>query len=257
MAKAVSESTKRAFINEIAPLAVKAYKTLGKVLPSVCVGMACVESYYGTSEIMRKHNAFLGHKVGSGKTATKYWDGAFFNAKTSEEYTIGTHTAINANFRSFKSAEQCIFNFYELLNTGLYAGVKAGADYRTQMQQIKACGYMTSSTEVNSVIKIIEKYGLTDLDGAQAKPPQYALPNGPDIEIRFKTKTLRQGCKGREVKTVQLLLESLGYKIIPDGFYGNNTREIVKKFQDDSGLVADGVAGVNTLTKLLHDIMVE
>lgn len=91
----------------------------------------------------------------------------------------------------------------------------------------------------------------------QVNKPQYALPNGPDIEIKLKTKSLKQGCKGREVKTVQLLLESLGYKIIPDGYYGNGTRDIVKKFQDDRGLVADGVAGVNTLTKLLHDVMVE
>lgn len=31
------------FINMIAPIAQEAYKELGKVLPSVAVGMACVE----------------------------------------------------------------------------------------------------------------------------------------------------------------------------------------------------------------------
>ena len=55
-------------------------------------------------------------------------------------------------------------DYYELLNTNLYARVKAGVDYRTQMQQIKACGYMTSSTEVNSVINLIQKYNLTRFD---------------------------------------------------------------------------------------------
>ena len=55
-----TEEQKLAFINEVAPLAQKAYKALGKVLPSVCIGMACVESGfgYGTdgSRLMYKHN---------------------------------------------------------------------------------------------------------------------------------------------------------------------------------------------------------
>ena len=159
-----SSAQAKAFIQEIAPSAQKAYKELGKVLPSVCIGMAIVESGAGTSSIMRKYNAFLGHKVGSGKTATKYWGGKFFVARTKEEYTVGTHTVIKDAFRAFDSTEQCIFNFYELLNTSLYKGVQSGVDYKTQMSQIKRCGYMTSSTEVNSVINRINKYDLTKYD---------------------------------------------------------------------------------------------
>ncbi len=160
------------FIEQIAPLAQEAYKELGKVLPSVAVGMACVECGYGTAGSC-KHHSYFGHKVGSGKTATKYWSGKFFTSKTGEEYTIGVHTTITAAFRAYDSMKQCVFNFYELLNTSLYSGVKAGADYKTQMQKIKTAGYMTSSTEVNSVISIIEKYGLTAWDNidAPAKTP--------------------------------------------------------------------------------------
>lgn len=154
----------KAFIQEIAPSAQKAYKELGKVLPSVCIGMAIVESGAGTSKVMRNHNAILGQKVGSGKTATKYWDKTFFNARTSEEYTIGVHTPIKDNFRSYRSLEQCIFNYYELLNSSVYKKVLAGVDYKTQMMQIKKCGYMTSSTEVDTVINRINKYDLTKYD---------------------------------------------------------------------------------------------
>ena len=161
----MATATERAlFIQEIAPCAQEAFKTLGKVKPSICIAMACVESAYGTAKTMRSHNAFLGHKVGSGKTATKYWGGKFFKSKTKEEYTIGTHTVITDAFRSFDSMQQCVLNFYELLNTKLYARVTADADYTTQMKQIKACGYMTSSTEVNSVLKIIKDYNLTKYD---------------------------------------------------------------------------------------------
>lgn len=159
-----SATTIANFIEEIAPKAQYAYKTLGKVKPSVCIAMACVESAYGTSRIMRNHNAFFGQKVGTGKTAKKYWDGTFFTSKTKEEYQIGVHSVIVSAFRSYKDMQQCVLNFYELLNTGLYSRVKADADYKTQMRQIKACGYMTSSTEVNSVLTLIQRYNLTKYD---------------------------------------------------------------------------------------------
>ena len=217
------------FINEIAPYAQEAYQTLGKVLPSVCISMACVESAYGTSKIMRQHNAYFGQKVGSGKTATKYWSGKFFTSRTSEEYTVGSHTIIKAAFRAYDSMKQSVFNYYELLNTNLYARVKAGVDYRTQMQQIKACGYMTSSTEVNSVINLIQKYNLTRFDtgsGTTSRP------------------TLKKGSRGDAVKQLQEFLNAKGYPCgKADGIFGQKTYNAVVEWQKDHGLVPDGIVG--------------
>lgn len=152
------------FIDMIAPIAQKAFNNIGKILPSICIAMAIVESNCGQSNIMKKNNALLGQKVGTGKTAKKYWSGKFFVSRTKEEYTVGTHTIIKSAFRAYDSIEQCVFNYYELLNTSLYKKVASNVDYKTQIQQIKDCGYMTSSTEVNSVISIIEKYNLTIYD---------------------------------------------------------------------------------------------
>lgn len=169
-----SELQKVTFINEIAPLVVNAYNLLGKVKPSVCIGMACLESGFGWgtdgSRLMYKNNAVLGQKVGSGKTATKYWGGKAFSSKTSEEYQVGVHTNITALFRKYDNLQMCFYNYYELLNTSLYKKVLATSDFKEQMQQIKQCGYMTSSTEVNSVLKIISRYNLTRFDGEQAGP---------------------------------------------------------------------------------------
>lgn len=223
------------FIEEIAPHCQNAYKIVGKVKPSVAIGMACVESAYGTAGSC-KHNSFLGFKVGSGKTATKYWGGKFFKSKTKEEYTVGTHTVITDAFRAYDSMELCVLNFYELLNTGHYAPVKADADYRTQMQQIKSCGYMTSSTEVNSVIKIIEKYDLTKYDGAEV----YHEP----------TASIKKGAKGNCVKWIQSMLNKKGFNLVIDGIFGNATEESVKQFQKDRGLIVDGIVGIATRTAL-------
>jgi flagellum-specific peptidoglycan hydrolase FlgJ len=224
------------FIATIAPLAQKAYKSLGKVKPSVCIGMACVECGYGTAGSC-KHHSYLGQKVGTGKTATKYWGGKFFTSKTSEEYTVGKHTVIKAAFRSYASMEQCVFNYYELLNTKLYARVKAEADYATQMQQIKACGYMTSSKEVGSVLKIIELYDLTkyDLDTV--------VEGNPYTE---STANIKHNMSGNGVKWVQHELNRRGYGLKVDGIAGDKTIAAVKDFQLKFGLKVDGIVGQAT-----------
>ena len=98
------------FIDMLAPIAQKAFNNIGKILPSICIAMAIVESNCGQSNIMKKNNALLGQKVGTGKTAKKYWNGKFFVSRTKEEYTVGTHTIIKSAFRSYDSIEQCVFN---------------------------------------------------------------------------------------------------------------------------------------------------
>lgn len=193
------------FIAKMAPLAQSAYKSIGKVLPSVCIGMACVESAYGTSQIMASHNAYFGQKVGTGKTATRYWSGKAYSTKTKEEYTVGTHTTITAAFRAYDDAQQCVNNFYELLNTKLYARVTAGADYKTQMQQVKACGYMTSSTEVNSVIRIIETYGLTKYDAMPSVSKVQAERKEVNYAAQVKTQLNVRGGPGTSNKSILVL----------------------------------------------------
>lgn len=237
-----SEQQNRKFISEIAPCAQAAYKKIGKVLPSVCIGMACVESAYGTAG-STKYNSFLGQKVGTGKTATKYWDGRFFSSKTKEEYKIGSHTVITAAFRAYDSLQQCILNYYELLNTRLYLKVISGVDYKTQMAQIKACGYMTSSTEVNSVIKIIERYNLTQYDKGitAAENAVYPVPDG----------TIRKGMKGPGVIWMQIQLNKHGFNLLPDGEAGPKTIGALMVFQSINGLKPDGICGPLTKEKLL------
>ena len=225
------------FIEQIAPCAQNAYKILGKVKPSVCIGMACVECGYGTAG-STKYHSYLGHKVGTGKTALKYWPGTFKSWKTQEEYKIGEHTTIVDAFRTYESMQQCVLNFYELLNTGLYSRVKAEADYVTQMKQIKACGYMTSSTETNSVLSIIQKYNLTKYD-FNSGTPNYPVP----------TRTLKKGMKGEEVKWLQKALSDRGYPVgTIDGIFGTKTEQCVRSFQED--VFVDGVVGPLTLDKL-------
>jgi putative chitinase len=57
---------------------------------------------------------------------------------------------------------------------------------------------------------------------------------------------LRQGAHGELVKTAQRRLLEHGYQIRVDGDFGGGTDNIVREFQEDHGLMADGVIGSAT-----------
>lgn len=240
----------KSFIKMIAPIAQKAYKQFGKPLPSICIAMAAVECAYGTAGSC-KYNSYLGQKVGTGKTATKYWSGNSFNARTQEvvNQLTGQLVTIKDNFRAYDSLEQCVFNYYELLNTSLYKKVLATSGYKEQMQQIKACCYMTSVTEVNSCIKIIEKYNLTQYDNASTQISAASIPMDK-ITVDFNpftepTANIKLGSRDEGVKWVQWYLWRFGImdKLGIDGIFGVNTQAAVKEAQKRLGLNPDGIVG--------------
>ena len=93
----------------------------------------------------------------------------------------------------------------------------------------------------------------------------------PIVSPRFKDESelkkvdlglalLRKGAKGRHVHLVQMALIDLGFPMpistqsqtfSPDGDYGNETAEAVRRFQTSvAGLVPDGVVGPKTLAAL-------
>lgn len=71
-----------------------------------------------------------------------------------------------------------------------------------------------------------------------------------DNEISI-TKPLKAGMRGESVVSLQKRLESLGYlNYKATGYFGNITKESLKKFQRDRNLTVDGIAGKYTITEL-------
>ena len=58
--------------------------------------------------------------------------------------------------------------------------------------------------------------------------------------------TLRQGDSGAAVSELQQLLNAKGINITVDGVFGNATRAAVVQFQQQNGLVVDGIVGTQT-----------
>lgn len=66
----------------------------------------------------------------------------------------------------------------------------------------------------------------------------------------FPGRTMRSGMRGNDVRQVQQRLRDRGWNIGVDGVFGPGTDAIVRAFQRDKGLAADGVVGPKTWTAL-------
>ncbi|MBW4511539.1 MAG: peptidoglycan-binding protein [Scytonematopsis contorta HA4267-MV1] len=58
--------------------------------------------------------------------------------------------------------------------------------------------------------------------------------------------TLRQGDSGAAVSELQQLLNAKGINITVDGIFGDLTRAAVVQFQQQNGIVTDGIVGTQT-----------
>lgn len=63
---------------------------------------------------------------------------------------------------------------------------------------------------------------------------------------------LKKGMKGNITKILQGILICRGYDLKFDGIFGNDTENKVKQFQQNNGLIIDGIAGKNTFAKLFE-----
>lgn len=76
----------------------------------------------------------------------------------------------------------------------------------------------------------------------QPKPANIVVPAYPGL--------VKRGSKGKAVTAVQKRLKERGWKISVDGVFGARTEAIVRQFQTEKGLTADGIVGPLTWRKL-------
>ncbi len=90
---------------------------------------------------------------------------------------------------------------------------------------------------------------------------EYEVETNPIKEevktVEIELRVLKKGANGAEVKTIQRLLKSLGFKgkngqdLSVDGDFGTNTDFALRAFQKAKGLVVDGSCGSKTWTAIL------
>lgn len=133
-----------------------------KILPSVIVAQAILESARGTSELARKANNLFGIKGN--------YNGQSYTVKT-KEYLNGKWTTVNAAFKKYPSYRESIIdhgNFFTSTpwRTQNYKRVLNAKDYKTQAKALQACGYATDPAYASKLINLIETNNLSSLDGS-------------------------------------------------------------------------------------------
>ncbi len=148
------------------------------ILASVSLAQFILESGYGKSELAQKANNCFGMKKSlSGNTwPGSTWDGkSVYTKKTQEDDGTGKHYTVTADFRKYPNIERSIADHSAYLSGAKngrrlrYAKLKGCKDYRKAARIIKAGGYATSTTYVDKLCSIIEKWNLTKYD--REKPP--------------------------------------------------------------------------------------
>ena len=171
------------------------------ILASVSATQCILESGYGKSELAQKANNCFGMKCGlSGNTwRGSSWDGkSKYTKQTKEDDGKGKLYTITADFRKYPCVEDSVADHSAYLLGAMngskkrYDGLKGCRDYRKAVQIIKDGGYATSSTYVEKLCSIIERYELTKYDvvAAAVKPvpdgfqPYMVRVNISDLNIR-------------------------------------------------------------------------
>ncbi len=214
--------TNQEFIDQIAPLIQRYAKEYGYQVCSPIIAQACCESRYGRSGLAAYHNYF-GLKCGSS------WKGASVNMKTKEEYTPGTLTTIKDNFRAYPNMEEGVKGYFEFIKSKRYQNLHSATTPKQYLEMIKADGYATSSSYVNTNMAFISQNDLTRYDNPTEKPTKTTLP------------VLQKGDRGDYVRSWQMYLQTQGYPLASDGIFGKLTEATVKAWQDKNGLTPTGI----------------
>lgn len=235
-----TKAEQESFINEIAPLIQREGKARGYTIVSTAIAQACIESGWGLSGLAKKNN-FFGMKCGSG------WKGPFVTMNTKEEYTQGQLTTIRDSFRVYNNMSDGVKGYYDFISSSRYANLKTATTPRQYAERLKADGYATSSTYVNTLVNTVNVHNLSRFD-IPGEIPDTAPMTGnpyrePIINVKFNS-------RGNNVRWLQFELNRFGYRLIVDGIAGEKTISALKDFQSSHELVADGICGPLTREKL-------
>ena len=149
--------TNKEFIETIGKAAVAEYERF-KILPSLTIAQAILESNWGKSLLSQRAFNFFGMKAGSA------WKGATYHSKTQEQTKAGQAFTVNAAFRAYPNVQAGIRGYYVFLQYPRYQNLKGVTSYKEACRLIKADGWATDVRYTEKLVSLIEKYHLDKYD---------------------------------------------------------------------------------------------
>ena len=147
------------------------------MLPSTVIAQASIESALGSSELARNANALFGLKLNG-------WTGRAYVKDATEQNPDGSYRVDqNTLWRAYDNWEQSVIDHNDYIATRStdggttlrYASVIGCREYKSVCRYLQQCGYATSQTYAQTLIRYVEKYNLISYD--QFEPEQIA-PEG-------------------------------------------------------------------------------
>lgn len=247
---------KREFINSVKEGALKGYAKY-KILPSLTIAQAILESAWGSSKLSERANNLFGIK------AVSNWSGKKITMETTEWYG-DKKQKINADFRAYDSFNESIEDHNKLLAQSRYKPLSYCTDYKAACQKVYECGYATDPKYPEKLIRIIEENRLYEFDGVIRRFQRLCNELGikdsegkalaEDNILGWRTKSciaslpvLKKGSKGQAVEFVQQSVNAVPV----DGDFGVVTKKCVIEYQKNNNIEADGIVGLQTWTSLI------
>lgn len=230
--------TRVQFIEKVGPLAQKDANS-SKVLASLTIAQAILESNNGNSTLTREANALFGIKATN-------WRGKVWTGKTIEYYNPSSPVTITAGFRAYDSWEDSIAD-HSMLLTGAsrYKAVVGESDYKKACRAIHKAGYATDPLYETKLIGLIEVNGLYKYDSIINEDKELSeavskiIKSG--IKIEFNSWKRRDLIKLANVPGLLIKLGGVN-KLVQDGVISqrviwdkgtytiNNVRSLLIKF---------------------------
>ena len=151
---------------------------------------------------------------------------------------------------------------------GYKVGVYGHCDLVREMHRRKAADYLwqTYAWSHGELYEHVHLYqfwnganwcgGSNDLDYCYRDPGWWRIGGvvKPQGEVPIIRQTIRLGSVGEDVREAQRILKALGYYTKDvDGIFGGGTESAVRRYQQDRGLVVDGIVGPKTWAALLAE----
>jgi len=260
---------RKEFINSIKEGAVKGYSDF-KILPSLTIAQAILESGWGSSQLAEKGKNLFGIKAFSN------WRGERITLPTKEWYK-GEECIVNADFRAYESFNESVEDHNKLLSNSRYKAVRECSEYKEGCRKIYECGYATDPGYAEKLIKIIEENRIYEYDNNALSEVAASNEGGKvlkfqklcnrlnirdyegkalveDNKLGPRTKscigkmpTLKMGSRGAAVGFVQEVVHA---KPI-DGNFGPVTRNCVVEYQKTKNIEVDGIVGFETWSAVI------
>lgn len=223
------------FIKQIAPLIQKYAPQYGIKVYSPIIAQAILESAMGTSELAVNAHNYFGLKYKPNVSA------GFYIKVGSEQNVDGSYTSSVMKWCKFKDMEQGVKGYFDFISAPRYAALKGVTEPKKYLIRIKAAGYATSLKYVDNLMAVIQKYNLTQYDGAndnksgatehKMKINIHAGHNPDGKAASGAVGFIKESTEARAVKDMVIaMLRAQGYTVtdctVDDGI---NQQDILKK----------------------------